>query len=278
MGRTTLFSDSSSYGLDELFEWLNAIAGATREGPVLLVFTFADKVSREVESSVTIMSHVFYIRVAAQDDWRCISEYIAQELMRCEHSLAPGGGRLVTPDNGLIFYPVDNTKSEADRGIQAYKAKLKELCEASPSVTMPVPYHLIQLQDKLTSLAKAPKELETAAIQQLRRRYGQASSELSALRYIFWHDVQALYREGLDVGDTYVEQDLEVLVDFMDLQGVLMHNNAKSLRDLVILDQAWLMKQLTMIIRDPRLHNKEVDERMGPVNHSELYNHGELKL
>ena len=91
-----------------------------------------------------------------------------------------------------------------------------------------------------------------------------------------WKDVQALYKEGLEPGEEYSEHDLQVLVDFMDLQGVVMHNNAEMLRDLVIIDQEWLIKQLTMIIRDPRLHNKEVDARMGKVASQQLYNQGGL--
>ena len=94
------------------------------------------------------------------------------------------------------------------------------------------------------------------------------------MSYLHWKDVQALYKEGLEVGEAYSEHDLQVLVDFMDLQGTVMHNNAEVLRDLVIIDQEWLIKQLTMIIRDPQLHNKEVDDRMGKGASQQLYQDG----
>ena len=45
---TSVFSDSKSHGVDELFEWLHAVASATSQGPVLLVMTFADKVQSKV--------------------------------------------------------------------------------------------------------------------------------------------------------------------------------------------------------------------------------------
>jgi hypothetical protein len=45
---TTIFSDSKSRGVDELFEWLHAVASTTSHGPVLLVMTFADKVPSKV--------------------------------------------------------------------------------------------------------------------------------------------------------------------------------------------------------------------------------------
>jgi hypothetical protein len=60
----------------------------------------------------------------------------------------------------------------------------------------------------------------------------------------------------------------------MDLQGVVMHNNTDLLHDLVIIDPEWLIKQLTMIIRDPKLHNKEVDKRMGKMAREQLFNYG----
>ena len=41
---TSVFSGSNSRGVDELFEWLHAMASATSQGLVSLVLTFADKV------------------------------------------------------------------------------------------------------------------------------------------------------------------------------------------------------------------------------------------
>jgi hypothetical protein len=45
---TTVFSDSKSRGVDELFEWLHVVASTTSEGPLLLVMTFADRVKSKV--------------------------------------------------------------------------------------------------------------------------------------------------------------------------------------------------------------------------------------
>jgi hypothetical protein len=44
----SVFSDSQTRGVDELFEWIHTVASATSVGPVLLAFTFADKVSNTV--------------------------------------------------------------------------------------------------------------------------------------------------------------------------------------------------------------------------------------
>ena len=48
INNTSVFSDSNSRGVDEMFEWLHAVASATSQGDVLLVLTFADKVESEV--------------------------------------------------------------------------------------------------------------------------------------------------------------------------------------------------------------------------------------
>jgi len=210
-----------------------------------------------------------YHSLYTQADWKTISDHIAQELERCDHALAD---RLEKPDNGLLFYPIDNTKSGADVGVKAYKARLKTLCETSASVHMPVPFALVKLQDKLLSLAKPASSTDTAVCQHLRTKHGKSLDQ--RLSYVYWKDVQALYKEGLEPDEVYNEHDLQILVDFMDLQGVVMHNNAEALRDLVIIDQEWLIKQLTMIIRDPLLHNKAVDKRIGKMAGQQLYNHG----
>ena len=267
---TSVFSDSKSRGVDELFEWLHAVASATSQGPVMLVFTFADEIQSKVEPH-TRTAMPAYCLPCLQTDRKTISDHIAQELERCDHALMD---RLVKPGNGLLFYPVDNTKGKDDLGIQAYKAKLKELCESSASVHMPVPFALIKLQDKLVSLTKPASTADSLVCQRLRSEHGCVSDQ--GLSYVYWKDVQALYKEDLNPGEVYSEHDLQVLVDFMDLQGVVMHNNAEALRDLVIIDQEWLIKQLTMIIRDPELHNKEVDSRMGKMAWEQLYKHGRL--
>jgi hypothetical protein len=206
-----------------------------------------------------------------QADRNIISEYIVRELDRCDHALAD---RLVDPGNGLLFYPIDNTKSNLDTGVQAYRAKLKELCETNDSVHIPVPFALIKLQDKLALLAKPASSRDTPVLERLRMERGCARDE--GLSYAYWSDMQLLYNEGLEPGEVYSEHDLETLVDFMDLQGVVLHNNAEALRDLVIIDQEWLFKQLTMIIRDPQLHNKEVDKRIGTMASEQLYQDGRL--
>jgi hypothetical protein len=55
---TTVFSDSRSRGVDELFEWLHAVASTTSQGPVLLVMTFADRVSSKVGACLLAKQHV----------------------------------------------------------------------------------------------------------------------------------------------------------------------------------------------------------------------------
>ena len=73
--KTSVFSESSSRGVDEMFEWLHAVASATSQGPVLLVLTFADKVQSEVglpgplDCTSMHAQCCFYV----QADWKTIS-------------------------------------------------------------------------------------------------------------------------------------------------------------------------------------------------------------
>jgi hypothetical protein len=211
-----------------------------------------------------------------QEDLQTISDYVKNQLECYDHKLAPGNERLQTPDNGLVFYPINNTKSGDDVGVQSYKAKLWDLCTNSPSVSMPVSIALIKLQDKLTALASPLSITDSPMCLQVREKHNSLLGQMKtdALQHLDWRDVQDLYREGLEPGETYNEHHLHVLVDFMDLQGVVMHYNTTGLTDLVIIDQVWLIKQLTRVIRDPQLHCVETNGFIDPVAFDDLYQRG----
>lgn len=102
-------SDSHLTGLEELEVWLDAVPAATNKGPVVLVGTYGDVVS-------------------TKEDQQVISNYIIDRLRSKEHPLLEK--RLVKPDNGLVFYAVDNTRSDHDPGIIAYRNKIQYLRQA----------------------------------------------------------------------------------------------------------------------------------------------------
>ena len=55
VSNTSVFSDSKSQGISELFEWLHAAASATSQGPVLLVLTHADQVTSKVVCALLVV-------------------------------------------------------------------------------------------------------------------------------------------------------------------------------------------------------------------------------
>ena len=57
MGKS-LYSESHMNGLQELMVWLDAVSAATSKGPVMIVGTFADKVTQKVCKGVLASNSV----------------------------------------------------------------------------------------------------------------------------------------------------------------------------------------------------------------------------
>ena len=213
------------------------------------------------------------ISLLHQADRLFISTKLRERLAEREHPLLVGASpRLVLPDTGLLYFAVDNTQSAQDPGVQAYKRKLQALCEANPCVSMPVPYNLIKLQDALQALARPGEGTEPALYQALRKSYGSSGQPLSYLRL---PDVSKVYRACLGPGEGFAEAEFRSYLDFLHMQGVISHSNAAALDDLVIVNPFWLLKTLTAVIRDPKLHPREVDQRISPQAMRMLYDEGQ---
>jgi hypothetical protein len=201
-----------------------------------------------------------------------ISDTIKSRLASREHPLRFGSPRFVKPETGLIFYPLNNRLGKDDPGVQAYRDKLQELCEASPSAKASVPYSLLKLQDRLTLLTKGASPRDTPVCQHLRVKFGDGSQALS---YIHYDDVRSLYQEGLDKPGDFRDKEFTLFVDFLNMQGVISHRHSNLLRDLVIIDPFWLLKKMTAIIRDPELHpHPEIDDVVSPNALKLLYTRG----
>lgn len=200
-----------------------------------------------------------------------ISTKLRERLSEREHPLlVVANARLVLPDTGLLYFAVDNTQSASDPGVQAYKAKLQELCEASPSATIPVPYNLIKLQDCLQALARpAPTESEPTLHQELRQRYRGSQQ---ALQYLQLEDAAEVYRASLSADDVFEEVEFLSYIQFLHIQGAITHANAG---DPLILDPFWLLRTLAAVIRDPQLQPRAVDVQLSPSLFRLLYLEGD---
>jgi len=208
----------------------------------------------------------------SQADREFISTKLRERLAEREHPLLIGPGhRLVLPDTGLLYFAVDNTQSAQDPGVQAYKSKLQALCEVNPCVSMPVPYNLLKLQDALQTLTRPAEGQEPELYQQLRQSYTGSSQPLSYMRL---DDVSQVYQACLEASESFSEAEFRSYLDFLHMHGVVTHSNASALADLVILDPFWLLRTLTAIIRDPKLHPREMDQHISPAALRMLYDEG----
>jgi len=159
--------------------------------------------------------------------------------------------------------------------VQAYKAKLQELCEASPSAKASAPYSLLKLQDRLALLTKVVSGRDTPMSRQVRARHGDGSQALS---YVHFDDVRELFQEGLESAAEYNEEEFALFVKFLNMQGVVSHRRSNLLCDLVIIDPFWLLKKITAIIRDPTLHpHPEIDDVVPRDAWDLLYERGVLR-
>ncbi len=249
-----LVGDSEMMGIDELFIWLDAVAARTTDGPVLLVFTHADKLSDAKAHEL-------------------ISRTIQQRLNDQEH---PVRARLQSPPgSNLIFFVVDNTKGLKDAGVNAYRETVKKLAEASPTALQKVPIKLLQLQDAIVGLSREATRKDTAVMKTIRAKYPTDKS----LHRLDLADYTALFEEatGVAINDNIHDSTLRTYLDFFNMLGVVTHSNIPVLEDLIIINPLWLLKQITMIIRRPSLHPLPIDRTLPGEPTRMLYEKGVLE-
>lgn len=127
-----IYGDSHMQGIDELFSWLDVISSRTGDGKVIIGLSRADVVTSSKE-------------------YKLISDTIHARLRAQEHPILTDD-RIVFGPNGLIFFPLDNTKGLKSDGVAAYQKAMQKCCEESSSSNQLVPLELLQLQDTVQAL------------------------------------------------------------------------------------------------------------------------------
>jgi hypothetical protein len=181
--------------------------------------------------------------------------------------------RLVLPEDGLLFFPVDNTKGLDDPGVQAYKQQMQDLAEESPSVKMPVPLGLLRFQDTITALTCPAAEGEPVVCSELRKQY--SCKDDGGLCYLRLDDARRVYQaclQGLE--ENVLEKHFRAYLDFLHMQGVVTHDNAPTLENLVVINPMWLLKSFTRIIRDKALHKLKEDIHLPGEGEKALFEEG----
>jgi hypothetical protein len=161
--------------------------------------------------------------------------------------------------------------------LQAYKAQLQTSVVNSRFVSTPVPTGLLAFQDAIGKLTRplAASTSESDLFKGLRVKY--SGKEDGKVAYLWLTDAQAVYQEclkGLD--EPANEKSFQLYLDFLHLQGVLTHDNAAELKDLVVIDRMWLLKTLTRVIRNPDLHPLPGDLRLPKAGKTSLFQQGGL--
>lgn len=253
--------DSDLLGIDEVFMWLDIVAASTTDGPVMLALSRADT-------------------IPSPSDYKKISDHIRNRLNVSEH---PIRDRLVFNEGeNLEFFPLDNTNGLKGRGIRPYRDVLQQLLQASESARQIVPSGLIKFQDVVGLLTKPPAEGEHPMLSGIRSRAG-AQTKDGCVFYLPLEDMALLYENctesELPPGDKrLVDATFRMYLDFLDMQGVVIHSNAPLLEDLVIIDPMWMLRQVTRIVRRPSLHPMLADRRLvGSKPFRQLYERGILE-
>lgn len=251
--KTSVASDSTMKGLDELLIWLDAVVSRTTEGPVLLAFSHADKVQSE-------------------DTRRIISEAVISILSQRDH---PVVHRLVQPESGLAYFALDNRCGLRDEGVRSYRDTLQKLCEAAPSATQRVPLDLLRFFDALAALEREPAGDDLRAVQQLRRAHGR----LGRVSHITLSDAAFLFSAvtARNVTADLNDKEFRLYIDFLHMMGAITHSNAPGLEDLIIIDPLWLLRQQTIIVRRPSLHPRPGDDLLPATLFDSLYCKGILE-
>eukprot|EP00052_Salpingoeca_macrocollata_P028022 m.268707 g.268707 ORF g.268707 m.268707 type:complete len:1014 (-) comp22814_c0_seq2:1348-4389(-) len=258
-------SDSNMKALSELTVWLDAVVSGTDQGAVMLVFTYADVVK-------DLQQH------------QQVSQALEAVLQRKRHPVLE---RLVRRADGLLFYPVDNTRSIADPGVRQLKEDLQKTAENSSGAKQLVPLGLRMLEDVVTSLARPPADLTEKqkrllgdtvldAIAQVRQ---QANSEAQGLPIISIAQLAFLYTACTQspLENELKDPAFRAFVDFLHLQGIITHFNSPSLDKLVVIDPSWLLESIAAIIRRPDLHPRAGDGKLCDSSEwKNLYSEGKL--
>ncbi len=201
--------------LTYLKHWLTTLSLHAPGAPVLIVGTHKDKVS-------------------GRKDHEIISSRL------CEALAGSGLFTVGVENDGLWFFPVDNTKSAADEGVQKLRGAIEATAKAQTYVRLQTPVRWLAYVEFLRR--GVPATATSKAVAPRRRISLDAFCETAAR-----------FNITRDEAET---QLLPVLHEF----GLLFHFEQPELRDLVVLEPQWLVETFTAIIRDYSLHVQKRDK------------------
>ncbi|EDQ86951.1 uncharacterized protein MONBRDRAFT_38201, partial [Monosiga brevicollis MX1] len=243
----SLHPDDNYTGLEHFMSWCNSVVSTSSYGPVFLVGTYADA-------------------VPDQADRQTISDGIRRELAQRYHEIRD---RIVAPSSNepgasaLYYFPVDNTRSGEDAGVQQLRAQLQDALNSSRIANMEVPLELRMWQDLINTLAYPVKEeaVMSAACHAIRQRHGRP---LEGLGSITLRDLAELYDETFQTSQrtSTTDADFRKWVDAIHALGTITHFNSAHLENVVVLNPIEPLSYMTLLVRDFRLHRLALDNEV----------------
>ena len=238
-------SDASA-GLEEedaigyLDFWLNSLAQHTRTkdggfAPILIVGTHKDIVSDPKD-------HVFISR-------HLVDRYLGKPFFASIVWNRAGGQK-------LMFFPVDNSRSDKDPTIQALRKSIEDAANSLDFTKAVLPLTWLRLLDVLQSLAKggnkAQQSKDAPIAAELRALHDKDGSGVSRLGL---EEVVLLAQEcGIAAGDRNQPEFREAL-SFCHQAGAVLHFNYASVEDVVFLKPQYLIDRISKVVRDFDLHD-----------------------
>lgn len=219
---------------DALIAWLTTICARSSEGSIFLVCPFLDAIEEDREQA------------AVTDALRRISDTIATRLGQLQHPARP---RLVH-NGGLVIWPLNNADAASNRAepMQALLAELTTHWRQSPAANQLVPLPTVLLIDRLRLWAV---------------EYDRSLASLS--------DVVDLFHSTID--SATLEFEICDMLDYLHQLGlVTFFREHPELRKVVVLDQRWLLDQMTRVIRKPAMH-RLTDDSGGDLDTALLMSH-----
>lgn len=231
--------------LDGLLSWLTTICARSSEGGIFIVCPFLDEIAR--------------LGMPEAEMLRRINSAVDKRLSGLSHPAIARIRRNDTTEWPLIW-PISNIApaGHCDHNIQALLRNVTTSWWGSPAANTTVPLVLTTFTDLLKSLAKAPEEDSPVLLKDIRGR-ASARTANGAVPAISLNDAVMVFALATDkpTHPRLLGATENALVFLHSIGHVTFFCGHETLGKLVILDQHWLLKQLTRIIRDPILHKLE---------------------
>ncbi|EDQ90456.1 uncharacterized protein MONBRDRAFT_24255 [Monosiga brevicollis MX1] len=216
---------------------------------------------RSVQNRSRALLCVLSGMVPALTDREFISLELRRILTQRQHAIL---SRVIFPqqDSRLIFFPVDNTRSQQDPGIQALSQSLIATMRDSEVARLQVPLALRVWQDSINSLAY-PVTNEALALaspicQAIRK---QQPDPLMPLGTLTLTELRELYDESFGHAEPTDLHGIEFRqwVDAIHALGTITHFNSPALEDLVVLNPIEPLSYMTLLVRNFDLHRLPLD-------------------